>query len=94
MTRFIALGDFHNNEIKNQKWLYGFVLSPVELSSKTKIDYTVTEMPYSVDSSQYTANLLPAAMQYFYNTESNNRFNNDLPSKKRKYDDHTAHKQC
>lgn len=87
------MGDYHENKTKKQKWLYGFVLSPADLTTN-KIDYTVTESPYAANSSQYTANMLPVAQQYFYNTDTNNRYNNDFPSKKRKYDGHSMPKQC
>lgn len=85
ITRFIGLGDYSNNKVKKQKWLYGFHLSPMELTSTSKIDYTITESPYADNSSEYTANLIPISKQYFYNTNTNSNYKSNEPAKKRKY---------
>lgn len=91
ITRFIGLGDYHNKTSK-EKWIYGFVLSPLEMISH-KINYTVTESPYSSDISLYTANLLPVSKQYFYNTSTNGNYSKDERNKKRKFGGQAA-KQC
>lgn len=92
ITRFIGLGDYYD-KMKKEKWLYGFVLSPQDSTSVNKLDYTVTESPYS-DSSQYVSNMLPVSKQYFYNTSSNGgQYSNNGVSKKRKLNG-PAFKQC
>lgn len=88
ITRFIGLGNYQDTG-KKQKWLYGFVLSPVKFESAIT-NYTVTESPYG-DPSQYTANMLPAAKQYFYNTSTNSNYNKHS-SKKRCFNQTV--KQC
>jgi hypothetical protein len=90
MTRFIGLGDY--NSINKEKWMYGFVLSPLEFISN-QINYTVTESPYSSNVSQYIAHLLPVSKQFFYNTSTNSNYNKDEPTKKRKFGLQAA-KQC
>lgn len=91
ITRFIGLGDYHD-KMKKEKWLYGFVLSPLDVTAANKLDYTITETPY-LDSSQYIANMLPVSKQYFYNTSSNGgKHSNNDSFKKRKHDH--AFKQC
>ncbi|XP_015376000.1 PREDICTED: CWF19-like protein 1 isoform X2 [Diuraphis noxia] len=86
VTRFIGLGDYHDNKTKKQKWLYGFVLSPAELTTPNTNDFTVTESPYADNISQYTANMLPVSKQYFYNTSTNTNYKNNNQNKKRKFD--------
>lgn len=87
------MGDYINNKVKKQKWLYGFNLSPMELTSTNTINYTITESPYADNPSEYIANLLPVSRQYFYNTNTNNNYNSNEPAKKRKYGGSTF-KQC
>jgi len=86
------LGDYHDNNKKKQKWLYGFVLSLAELTTPNTINYTITESPFADNISQYTANMLPVSKQYFYNTSTNSNYKNNEQSKKRKYDGQT--RQC
>lgn len=76
------MGDFLNTS--KEKWLYGFVLSPIEIAPAIKVDYTVTESPYA-NQSQYVANALPASNQYFYNTSTNSNYYNNGPPKKKKF---------
>lgn len=92
ITRFIGLGDYHDKS-KKEKWLYGFVLSPQDLASVNKLNYTVTESPYS-DSSQYVSNMLPVSKQYFYTTSSSgSQYSNNEGFKKRKLNG-PPFKQC
>lgn len=86
VTRFIGLGDYHDNKIKKQKWLYGFVISLAELTTPNPMNYTVTESPFADNISHYTANMLPVSKQYFYNTSTNSNYRNNDQSKKRKFD--------
>lgn len=85
------MGDFNDKSSKH-KWLYGFVLSPVEFMSGNKINYTVTESPYADNPSQYISNLMPASKQFFYNTSTNMNFTAG-PPKKKKFGGFTAN-QC
>ncbi|XP_050520201.1 CWF19-like protein 1 isoform X2 [Daktulosphaira vitifoliae] len=85
LTRFIGIADYHKNKHSKQKWLYGFVITPG--STTNKIDYTVTESPYALDTSQYTFGSAPNIKQFFYNTAiSNTSSDNNKSHKKRKYD--------
>lgn len=86
------MGDYHNKS-KINKWIYGFNLLPAELTTTNKINYTVTESPFSADPSQYTANLLPVSKQYFYNTSTNSNYNHGEPLKKKRFNGQTV-KQC
>jgi len=80
------LGDYHDNKIKKQKWLYGFVLSLAEFTAPNTMNYTVTESPFADNISHYTANMLPVSNQYFYNTSTNSNYRNNDQTKKRKFD--------
>jgi len=83
------LGDFNEQKYK---WLYGFLLSPIELASANKINYTVTESPYADNPSHYITHVLPSTKQYFYNTSTNINYVENGPSKKKKYG--AVLKQC
>lgn len=87
------MGDYYNNKVKKQKWLYGFNLSTMELTTTKTISYTITESPYADNPSEYITNLLPVSKQYFYNTSTNSNYKNDEPPKKRKFGGH-SNKQC
>lgn len=86
------MGDYHDNNTKKQKWLYGFGISPAECTTPNTINYTVTESPFAENISEYTANMLPVSKQYFYNTSTNSNYRNNEQSKKRKFDG--QFKQC
>lgn len=77
------MGDYIDKS--KHKWLYGFVLSPIELAPTIKINYTVTESPYAANEFEYIANMLPASKQYFFNTNTNSIYNINGPPKKKKY---------
>lgn len=81
ITRFIGLGNYHNKTSK-QKWLYGFVLTPKELSNNS-VSF-ITQSPYS-DPSEYIANMLPASKQFFFNTATNSNFKKDEIHKNKKF---------
>lgn len=81
VTRFIGLGNFHD-KISKQKWLYGFLL-PSKESPSTGPSFT-TQSPYS-DPSKYTANMLPATKQYFFNTATNSNYRNEGTYKNKKF---------
>jgi len=83
VTRFVGLGDYFGDAQKKEKWLYGFVLSPVDLVPANKINYTVTESPFAPDQSYYIEKFLPASKQFFYNTNTNSRYIREEPTRKK-----------